>query len=143
MADQPMPDPSQMQSVPDPQAMQGAPMHQGMQEGGSAPMMQPQQPVPDPVTEDGDEFTARDRLELQLLLSAERMSKAADMMTATDDAAKAADYATAAQRLTQAAVLLAPQEAADDALSARGGVADAQYVQAQDTATKGLRRRVQ
>lgn len=140
MADQPMPDPSQMQSVPDPQSMQGAPMHQGMQEGGPAPMMQP---VPSPVAEDGDEFTARDRLELQLLLSAERMSKAADMMTATDDAAKAADYATAAQRLTQAAVLLAPQEAADDALSARGGVADAQYVQAQDTATKGLRRRVQ
>lgn len=114
----------------DPSMMQGADQH--------APVA----PVQDTVVEDAGEMEARDRLELELLLAATQMCKAASMATAgsTPTAVDAEKYAAAAQHFTQAAVLLAPQEAVDDADAAGQVPSAAAKAQILNTTTRGVRR---
>lgn len=70
--------------------------------------------VPSQADDDTDEFQARDRLAVELLLAAEGMAKAAGVAAGTNDADQAAKFASAAHDFVKAHVVLSPLEAADD-----------------------------
>lgn len=130
------PAPDQEQPVPvdgpemPPEAMPTDPM-----------MMAPEQPVADPFGE-GSEVEWREKLSINLMRAANAMAEAATMMREGNDAENAEKYAVAAQRLTQAHVLLEPLEASDDLATGQVG-ASAARVQAADSASKGMRRSAQ
>lgn len=121
------PDPS-LQSVPapvpvDPSLMQGAPVQSVS-----------------PVVDDVKEMETRDELEVQLMSAAIKMCLSACMASEGATAADAEKYAAAAQHFTQSAVLLAPQEAVDDA-DAQGQIPSAAAkAQILNTTTRGVRR---
>lgn len=135
-------EPAPMPAEVDPaEGMGGVPVDpsQGppMVDAPADPMMTP--PPVGPVLDDAEELELRDELTMQLMVSAIKLTNAVEVSIGGNMAQDAERYASAAQHLTQAAVLLAPQEAIDDAVAGGGDPAVASQVW--NSTVKGVRRK--
>lgn len=102
----------------------------------------PYQSVPEDPYSEGNEIEGREKLLIELTVAATDMANACKMMRAENDAERAEKFAVAAQRLTQAVVLLSPLEASDDLATGQVG-SSPERVQLADSASKGMRRSAQ